>query len=126
MKLGRKFFKFWIYLLIPGAFGVGIWQTVAGIENYRHGIYAGYHYSSALTAAEQVLVRRYGYEVTNSLHLAHPDVINTHTNGGLLTKGHQIRVFHFIGPRGVKYCVGVWGGINANKGTNFLKKGCSF
>lgn len=100
------------------ALALGISAIVNGIMNWHHGIYASMHYIDAQNAAIHVLSDSYGQTVLVGMRLDTPDVVNTHldkitqqpskTNSPVAVFSGQVRVFHFIGRRGVRYCVGVW------------------
>jgi len=103
----RKFVRnFFGWSLAVGVAAAAIWAPVFSIINWQRGIYAGFHYNDAKRFAGYALVGEYGAALTRQLVLAKPDVVNTHIAGPW--GGEQVRIFHFVGPRGVKYCVSVW------------------
>ena len=111
----------WIISL--GTLAAGIWSIVWGIENWQHGIYAGFHYGGAKQYVAEVMAENQGWAFVQQLKLDKPDVINTHSRG-LLQGGQQIRVFHLIGPRGVRWCVSVWDGGYRWNSDYAIDKGC--
>lgn len=118
--------------------GIALGITI-GIMNHTRGIYASFEYGDAQNAAVHVLADAYGQSVLVGMKLDTPDVVNTHldkirqtpsrTNSPVAVFSDQVRVFHFIGRRGVRYCVGVWDGAYGSKwyyGRFFITKNCVY
>lgn len=115
-------------------FGFAILGVVAGIAcaivfpviTWQRGIYAGFHYNDAQSYVQDVMARNEGLAYSKEFRLATPNVINTHTTPYLYGTSGQVRIFHLIGPRGVKWCVAVWdGGYSWNRDYK-ITKGCRF
>jgi hypothetical protein len=118
-----------------GAFGI----YSAG-SAYRDGIYASMHFNDAQNAAISVMAKSYGRDVLAGMRFANPNVVNTHLqvfkqpwtktdNVQDLADNGQVRVFHILGRRGVKYCTGVWDSGFGHQSPHvkyFVTKGCKF
>lgn len=99
--------------------GAAIFGIVAGCMTYQNGIYAGYHYQDAANVATKALVHQYGSNLVQQFK--YKGELKTHF-GGI---GRQVRIFRFVGPRGVRYCVTVW--THSSDSNHWqVEKGCTF
>jgi hypothetical protein len=84
-----------------------VFGITVGCQNYQNGIYGGFSYGDAANVARNAMIVQYGKAFTASLRFANPPAIKSHFNN-VLTGNGQVRTFHMIGPRGIRYCVDVW------------------
>lgn len=105
------------------------WAIIAINGTWHRGIYAGFHYKDAKQYVREVTSWNLGYDFSRKLRMGVPDVKNTHAVGTLFGGSgskRQIRVFHLLGPRGVRWCVSVWDGAR-NWNQNYeIQKGCTW
>lgn len=109
-----------------GVVALFTWLIVWASFNWHRGIYAGFHYNGARQYVTEVMADNYGLAATRQMHLGVPDVVNKHSRALLTAGSDQVREFHLVGPRGVKYCVQVWGGGTDWNTDYSIKKGCEF
>lgn len=110
-----------------------------GISIHMRGDYASMDYSAGVNAAEHVYADTYGLSALAGAHFDTPPVVNSHldrikqrptvTNTVLGADSGQVRVYHLIGARGVRYCIGVWDRSFGTKwyyGRYFVTKNCDY
>lgn len=113
-------------VLTVGAIAAIVWAIVWAAMNDARGDYAGIHYGDARTQAIQVMAIRYGGKLATQMRLGVPDVVNTHLKNSALIGDDQVRIFHLIGPRGIKYCVPIWSDGSLSAEANAIAKNCKF